>query len=400
MTSEERPAPLEGIRVLDAATILAGPLTAMLLGDFGAEVIKIEHPRGDSLRTHGYTKNGHGLWWKIVSRNKRTITLNFSHPEGQALLLKLVERADVFIENFRPGTLEKWNLGPDRLHAVNPRLVILRTTGFGQFGPYAQRPGFGTLAESMSGFAAITGDPNGPPTLPPFGLADGIAGIAGAYAVMLALYHRDARGGKGQVIDLAIIEPILTVLGPQPIVYDQLGIIQQRSGNRSVNNAPRNIYRTRDGKWVAISTSAQNVAERVMRLVGHPEVIDEPWFKSGTERAQHADLLDEYVGGWIAQHDLDEVLRKFEEAEAAVAPVYDIADIFRDPQYQALNSIITVPNEDLGPVKMQNVLFRLSETPGRIRWAGRRLGRDNAEVYGELGLTAEQLAELQAKGVV
>jgi crotonobetainyl-CoA:carnitine CoA-transferase CaiB-like acyl-CoA transferase len=400
MTSEERPAPLEGIRVLDAATILAGPLTAMLLGDFGAEVIKIEHPRGDSLRTHGYTKNGHGLWWKIVSRNKRTITLNFSHPEGQALLLKLVERADVFIENFRPGTLEKWNLGPDRLHAVNPRLVILRTTGFGQFGPYAQRPGFGTLAESMSGFAAITGDPNGPPTLPPFGLADGIAGIAGAYAVMLALYHRDARGGKGQVIDLAIIEPILTVLGPQPIVYDQLGIIQQRSGNRSVNNAPRNIYRTRDGKWVAISTSAQNVAERVMRLVGHPEVIDEPWFKSGTERAQHADLLDEYVGGWIAQHDLDEVLRKFEEAEAAVAPVYDIADIFRDPQYQALNSIITVPNEDLGPVKMQNVLFRLSETPGRIRWAGRRLGRDNAEVYGELGLTAEQLAELQAKGVI
>ncbi|GIW10705.1 MAG: CoA transferase [Dehalococcoidia bacterium] len=400
MTSEERPAPLEGIRVLDAATILAGPLTAMLLGDFGAEVIKIEHPRGDSLRTHGYTKNGHGLWWKVVSRNKRTITLNFSHPEGQALLLKLVERADVFIENFRPGTLEKWNLGPDRLHAVNPRLVILRTTGFGQFGPYAQRPGFGTLAESMSGFAAITGDPNGPPTLPPFGLADGIAGIAGAYAVMLALYHRDARGGTGQVIDLAIIEPILTVLGPQPIVYDQLGIIQQRSGNRSVNNAPRNIYRTRDGKWVAISTSAQNVAERVMRLVGHPEVIAEPWFKSGTERAQHADLLDEYVGGWIAQHDLDEVLRKFEEAEAAVAPVYDIADIFRDPQYQVLNSIITVPNEDLGPVKMQNVLFRLSETPGRIRWAGRRLGRDNAEVYGELGLTAEQLAELQAKGVI
>jgi formyl-CoA transferase len=400
MTTNGRPQPLAGIRVLDAATILAGPLMAMYLGDFGADVIKIEHPRGDSLRTHGYTKDGHGLWWKIVGRNKRAITLNFSHPEGQELLLKLIETADVFIENFRPGTLEKWNLGPDRLLEVNPRLVVMRTTGFGQFGPYAQRPGFGTLAESMSGFAAITGEPDGPPTLPPFGLADGIAGLAGANAILMALYYRDARGGKGQVIDLAIIEPIFGILGPQPIVYDQLGIIQQRSGNRSVNNAPRNTYRTRDGKWVAISTSAQNIAERVMRLVGHPEVIEEPWFKSGTERAKHADLLDEYVGGWIAQHDLKEVIEKFEAAEAAVAPIYDIADIFNDPQYQALNSIVTVPDEDLGPIKMQNVMFRMSETPGRIRWPGRRLGQDNEEVYGELGIGPDRLAELRAKGVI
>ena len=400
MSTNGRPQPLEGIRVLDAATILAGPLMAMYLGDFGADVIKIEHPRGDSLRTHGHTKDGHGLWWKIVARNKRAITLNFSHPEGQAILLKLIETADVFIENFRPGTLEKWNLGPDRLHAVNPRLVIMRTTGFGQFGPYAQRPGFGTLAESLSGFAAITGEPDGPPTLPPFGLADGIAGLAGANAILMALYYRDARGGKGQVIDLAIIEPIFGVLGPQPIVYDQLGIVQQRSGNRSVNNAPRNTYRTRDGKWVAISTSAQNIAERVMRLVGHPEVIDEPWFKSGAERAKHADLLDEYVGGWIGQHDLKDVIEKFEAAEAAVAPIYDIADIFNDPQFQALNSVVTVPDEDLGPVRMQNVMFRMSDTPGRVRWTGRRLGQDNAEVYAEIGISAEQLDELKAKGVV
>ncbi|MCS7003327.1 MAG: CoA transferase, partial [Dehalococcoidia bacterium] len=370
MTTPDRALPLTGRRVLDAATILAGPLMAQYLGDFGADVIKIEHPRGDSLRTHGHTKHGVGLWWKIVGRNKRAITLNFSHPDGQRLLLELVKTADVFIENFRPGTLEKWGLGPDRLHAVNPGLIIMRTTGFGQFGPYASRPGFGTIAESMSGFAHITGEPDGPPTLPPFGLADGIAGLAGAYAIMMALYHRDVNGGKGQVIDLAIIEPIFALLGPQATVYDQLGVIQQRSGNRSVNNAPRNTYKTRDGKWVAISTSAQSIAERVMRLVGHPEVIEEPWFKSGTERAKHADLLDSMVGGWIAQHDLPEVLDAFEKAEAAIAPIYDIADIMADPQYQALNTIITVDDPTLGPIKMPNVMFRMSATPGQIRWTG------------------------------
>ncbi len=393
-------APLEGIRVLDAATLFAGPMIAMILGDFGADVIKIEHPRGDPVRSHGHSKGGVPLWWKMIARNKRNITLNFSQPEGQELLLQLVQTTDVLIENFRPGTLEKWNLGPDRLLEVNPRLVLVRTTGFGQFGPYAHRPGFGTLAESMSGFAHVTGDPDGPPTLPPLALADGIAALAGANAVMFALYHRDARGGRGQVIDLAIVEPILTVVGPQPTWYDQLGIIQQRTGNRSANNAPRNTYKTRDGKWVAISTSAQSIAERVMRLVGHPEYIEEPWFKSGAERAKHADELDAAVGGWIGRHDLEEVMRRFEEAEAAIAPIYDVSDVMRDPQFQALQSIVSVPDEELGPVKMQNVLFRMSETPGRIRWAGRKLGRDNAEVYGELGLEPQRLEGLREKGVI
>ena len=212
--STNQAAPLEGIRVLDAAILFAGPLIATFLSDFGADVIKIEHPRGDPIRTHGNSKNGVPLWWKMVGRNKRTITLNFSNPDGQELLLELVRTADVLIESFRPGTLERWNVGPDRLFAVNPGLILVRTTGFGQFGPYAQRPGFGTLMESMSGFAHITGQPDGPPTLPPFGLADGIAGLAGTSAVMCGLYHRDARGGSGQVIDLAIIEPILTILGP------------------------------------------------------------------------------------------------------------------------------------------------------------------------------------------
>ncbi len=392
---------LHGVRVLDVSTLFAGPLAATILGDFGAEVIKIEHPRGDPVRDHGHSKNGIPLWWKMLSRNKKAITLNLSHPEGQALMVRLVESADVLIENFRPGTLERWDLDPDRLRQINPRLVIARVTGFGQFGPYAGRPGFGTLAESMSGFAHITGDPDGPPTLPPFGLADGIAAQATANAVLMALYHRDAHGASGQIIDLAIIEPILTILGSQPIVYDQLGIVQVRTGNRSVNNAPRNTYLTADGKWVAISTSAQSIAERAMRLVGHPEVIDEAWFASGAERAKHAEELDGYVGDWIARHDLSQVIEAFEEAEAAVAPVYDIEQIMEDPQYEALGSIATIDDADLGSVKMQNVMFRMSDTPGRIRWAGRGLGADNSAIYGdELGLTEDELAELIDKGVL
>jgi formyl-CoA transferase len=392
--------PLAGVRVVDAATLFAGPLIATFMGDFGADVIKVEHPKGDPIRTHGYSKNGVPLWWKMVGRNKRTITLNFAQPEGQELMIELVKTADVLIENFRPGTLERWNLGPERLLGINPRLVLVRTTAFGQFGPYASRPGFGTIAESMSGFATITGQADGPPTLPPFGLADGIAGLAGTIATMFALYNRDARQGCGQVVDLAIIEPILTILGPQPTVYDQLGIIQPRTGNRSVNNAPRNTYRTRDGAWVAISTSAQSIAERVLRLVGHPEVIDEPWFGSGAERARHADELDAMVSAWIADRDKAEVIRAFEEAEAAVAELYTVADIIEDPQYQALQSVITVPDEELGPLKMQNVLFRMLGTPGKVRWSGRKLGQNNAEVYGELGVSRERLSELKSRGIV
>ncbi|TAK29553.1 MAG: CoA transferase [Chloroflexota bacterium] len=392
--------PLTGVKVVDAATLFAGPLAATILGDFGADVIKIEHPKGDPVRWHGHSKDGVPLWWKVISRNKRAITLNFSRPEGQELLLDLIADADVLIENFRPGTLERWNLGWGRLHAHNPKLVLLRMTGFGQFGPYAHRPGFGTLAESMSGFAHITGQPDSTPTLPPFGLADGIAGLAGAIATMMCLYNRNFGGGQGQVVDLAIIEPILSILGPQPTVFDQLGIIQTRTGNRSGNNAPRNTYRTGDGRWVAISTSAQSIAERVMRLVGHSEVIEEPWFKSGAERAKHADTLDAMVGGWIAEHSLEDVVKAFEEAEAAVAPIYDVSDIMRDPQYQALQSIVTIPDDELGPIKMQNVLFRLSQTPGRIRWAGRRLGQDNEEVYGALGFGPERLAQLREQGVI
>ncbi|GHF42042.1 formyl-CoA transferase [Amycolatopsis bartoniae] len=396
----QKPAPaLAGLRVLDVATLFAGPLAATLLGDFGAEVIKVEHPRGDPARTHGASKDGVGLWWKMLARNKKAVTLYLGSPRGQEIFRAMVADADVVIENFRPGTLERWGLGYDELSAINPGLVLARVTGFGQFGPYAKRPGFGTLAEAMSGFAAVTGEPDGPPTLPPFGLADGVSALTTAFGIMTALRAREATG-RGQVLDLAIIEPMLTLLGPQLTMYDQLGTLQPRTGNRSTNNAPRNTYRCADGSWVAVSTSAQSIAERVMDLVGRPDLARQPWFASGATRAEHADELDEAVGGWIAERSRADVLSEFEKAQAAVAPIYTAADILADPQFTALGSVVELPDEELGSVKIQNVPFRLSETPGHIARTGPKLGQHTAEVLARYGVGKSELDSLRAEGVL
>jgi len=393
--------PLAGLRVLDLATIYAGPLAAQLLGDFGAEVIKVEHPaRTDGLRGHGRQKDGIGLWWKILARNKRTLGLYLGDPDGAEILLRLVETADVVIESFRPGTLERWGLGYDTMALRNPGVVLVRVSGFGQTGPYADRPGFGTLIEAMSGFAAMTGEPDGPPVLPPFGLADGVAGIAGALAAMLALYHRDARGGPGQVIDLSVFEPLVTVLGPQPSVYDQLGEVPARTGNRSGNNSPRNTYLTADGRWVAVSSSATSIAERIMRLVGRADLIEQPWFATGLGRAGHADLLDGVVGGWIARHTRAEVLAAFEQADAAAAPVYDVADLVADPHVREREILTRVPDPDFGAILMQNLIARLSVSPGLIRFTGRPPGADTDQILtGELGLDESEIADLRARGI-
>ncbi|WP_234027945.1 CaiB/BaiF CoA transferase family protein [Pseudonocardia dioxanivorans] len=398
--------PLAGIRVIDASTILAGPLCCQILGDYGADVVKIEHPvAGDSMRGHGRSKDGVPLWWKEISRNKRTIGLSLSDPAGAAVFKELAATADVVVENFRPGTFERWGLGPDVLHELNPGLILVRVTGFGQTGPYAARAGFGTLAEAMSGFAHLTGQPDGPPTLPAFGLADSIAGIAASSAVAMALFARDnAPGderGRGQVIDMSLLEPILAAVGPGPTVFDQLGEIGTRNGNRSSNNAPRNTYRTKDDRWVAVSTSAQRVAERVMELVGHPEVIAEPWFATGAQRAEHADLLDRYVGDWIAARTRDEVAEAFAAAGAAVAPIYDASDIVSDPHVRATEMITKVEDPDLGPMAMHNVMWRMSRTPGSIRFTGRPPGADTDELLvGELGMDPDAVAELRERGVV
>jgi crotonobetainyl-CoA:carnitine CoA-transferase CaiB-like acyl-CoA transferase len=395
--------PLTGIKVLDISTVYAAPITAMLLGDFGADVVKIEHPTGDPARSHGANKNGHGLWWKVISRNKRCITLNLSTAEGQQILRDLVADADVLVENFRPGVLEKWGLGPDRLMGINPGLIMLRVTGFGQTGPYATRRAFGTLAEAMSGFAHQTGEETGPPTLPAFGLADGVAGITGAFAVVSALYHRasPAGNGRGEVIDLSLLEPLVGILGPGPSAFDQLGTVAGRHGNRSPNNAPRNTYLTKDGCWVAISASATSVAERVMRLVGRPDLVEAPWFKSAGERARNGDLLDDAVAKWIAERPLSEVSSEFQRVGAALAPIYDVEQLMNDPQVLARDTITTVDDEDLGPLKMQNLMFHMQTSPGSIRYAGRRLGQDNETFYSqELGLSPQRIAELNDKGVL
>jgi crotonobetainyl-CoA:carnitine CoA-transferase CaiB-like acyl-CoA transferase len=392
--------PLNGLRVVDASTLFAGPMAAMHLGDMGADVVKVEHPhRPDPARGHGPSKDGQNLWWKTLGRNKRTVAIDLHTAGGRDAFIRLARSADVVIENFRPGTLERWGLDYNALSAKNPGLVLARVTGFGQIGPYKNRPGFGTLAEAMSGFASSTGEPDGPPTLPPFGLADGVASLATAYAIMVALHARD-KDGKGQEVDVAIIEPILAMLGPQITRWDQLGTVQPRTGNRSVNNAPRNAYRTADGSWVAVSTSAQSIAERVVALVGRPELAEEEWFASGAARAEHADLLDDAVGTWIARHSREEVVAAFEAAEAAVAPIYDPSDIVADPQFNALGTIHRIKDADLGDMAMQGPLFRMSRDEATIAFTGRAHGADTDAVLTELGYSPDDLAALHDDGSI
>ena len=399
---EQTPLPLEGLRVIDSATLFAGPVIASIMGDYGADVIKVEHPAGDSLRTLGWSKDGVSLWWAHVGRNKRCVTLKLSDPRGEELMKELIASADVYVENFRPGTLERWNLGPEQLHEINPGLVLVRTTGFGQTGPYSQRPGFGTLAESISGFAYINGWPDKPPALPPFALGDGIAALTGTFAIMFALWWRENGGnGQGQVIDLSIYEPLFWLLGPQSLLYDQLGMVQERTGNAAPFTAPRNAYQSKDGTWLGLSASAQSIAERVMGIVGRPELVDEPWFANHAGRVEHADELDEIIQSWIGERTADEVLDAFAEAEGAIAPVYSIADIFKDPHYAARETITTVEHPKLGPLKMPNVIPKMGATPGRIKHPGAELGEHNNEIFcDELGVPKTELAELQERGVL
>jgi crotonobetainyl-CoA:carnitine CoA-transferase CaiB-like acyl-CoA transferase len=384
--------------VVEAATLFAAPLAGMFLGDFGADVVKIEHPsRPDPARGHGPAKEGEGLWFKTLARNKRLVTLDLSHPDGRDVFIRLAEGADVVLENFRPGTLERWGAGPQQLWAVNPRLVIARVTGFGQTGPYASRPGFGTIAEAISGFAALNGEPEGPPLLPPFALADGVAALATAFSIMVALHARE-QTGRGQVVDTSLIEPLMTLLGPQTAAWDLLGLLQPRTGNRSSHNAPRNVYRTADGGWVAVSASATSVAERVLRLVDRVDLAEQPWFATGVGRVAHGDEIDRAVADWIGTRTRAEVLATFEAADAAIAPIYDARDILADPHFRAVGTIATVEDERLGTVRMTNVVSRLSDTPGEIRSTGGPHGAHTVEVLSELGLSPSEIEDLRTQG--
>ncbi|MDP2703418.1 MAG: CoA transferase [Candidatus Rokubacteria bacterium] len=390
------PMALSGIRVADISNFLAAPMASMYLGDYGAEVVKVEHPsRGDEMRFWGENKKGVGLYYKVINRNKKSVTADLRTPIGVEIVKRLVRTADVVIENYRPGTLEKWGLGYDVLSEINSRLVMLRITGFGQTGPYSHKPGFGTLAEAFAGAAHITGFPDRPPLLPAFGLGDSTAGLAGAFLTMVALFERERHGGRGQVVEFAIYEPLLTLLGPQVVNYDQLGLVQERSGSRLPFTAPRNTYRTRDGKWVAIAGSAQSIFERICRALERPELIADPRFRDNRIRMENAAELDAELQSAIERFDLDALIRRFEQHEAAVAPVNNVAQIFADPHYAARQNITAVPDEELGgPLRMQNVVGNFSRTPGAIRRAGPRLGEHNREVLvEELGFSEAELKD-------
>ncbi len=370
------------------------------MADFGAEVIKVEHPRGDSLRGFAPKKDGVSLWWKLTGRNKKSITCDLSKPEGQEILKKLVEGADVLVENFRPGTLERWNLSWETLHALNPKLILARTSGFGQEGPYAKRPGFGTLAEAMSGFAHITGSPDGPPTLPAFALADGVSAMCGTYAVMMALYHRDVHGAPGQEIDIAIYEPLTTILGPQSLMYDQLGTIQMRTGNAIPFVAPRNSYRCKDGRYVVLSASAESIFRRIMQAIGRAELAEDPRMQTQEGRVAHMAELDEAIQEWIGAHTLEETVRHFQDFEGALGPIYDIEQLLSDPHVMHRGTFTEVEDEELGTLRLQEAIPRMKDTPGSVRWGGPPLGKHTGEVLRGLGYSEEDLARFREDGII
>jgi crotonobetainyl-CoA:carnitine CoA-transferase CaiB-like acyl-CoA transferase len=366
---------LDDLRVLDIATVFAGPGAARHLGDFGADVIKVEAPAGDGVRRMGWfpPTGGDSYTWKLLGRNKRAVVLDLKTDFGRDALLSLVDDADVLIENFRPGTLERLGIGPDVLLSRNPRIVVLRVTGFGQDGPYASRPGFATMAEAMSGFAAINGEPDGGPLLPPIALTDEVTAVAGAFAVMVALHERD-RSGLGQVIDANLLESMLQMMSALPSAAAHLGYEQPRLGSGIPYSVPRGTYQCADGRWVAISTSAESVAHRVLTLLG---VEADARFATFESRAAHREELDEIVRAWVAARSSAAVMEAFERAEAAIAPVYTMAEVLADPHVQTRRVFVEVDG-----VVMQGPIARLSRTPGEVRWAGRPLGADTDAVIG------------------
>ena len=404
MTEDKESAagPLAGLRIVDISTVVAGPFAAGLLGDYGARVVKVEMPgSGDSLRALAPHKNGVPLWWKVTNRNKKGITLDLRRPEGRDLFAKLVADADVLVENFRPGTLDGWGLTRDWLQAINPRLTILRVTGFGQDGPYANRPGFARIFEAMSGFTQICGEEDGRPLHLGYPISDAVAGLFGALGILAALHdlarHPDRRG---QEIDCSATEAMLRTLEFLAIEHDQLGAVRTRSGNRSQYAAPGNVYRTADDKWASIAASTQSIFDRLCSALGLRPLLDDPRFATNPARVQNYRLLDEVVGAAIGRLTLAELAQTLAHHEVGFSPIYDIADVFADPQIAARQAIVSVPDDELGSVRMQGVVPRFSETPAQVRQAGPAIGQHNDEVYGGLGLSAAEIAALRDRKVI
>ena len=403
MTTRPAAGPLAGLRVIDAGTMIAGPLSTTLLGDLGADVIKLEQPGlGDPMRHWTPVKREQSLWWKVIGRNKRLITLSLSTPGGQDLLRRLVPTVDVVVENFRPGTFERWGLGYDVLSALNPGLILVRVSGFGQTGPYRHRGGYGTIAEAFSGVPSFTGFPDRPPTLPGFPMADSVAATFAAMATMCAVYERDHHEPRrGQQIDVSLYEPLFRLVEAQVIGFDQLGLVKQRRGNRMEEDSPRNTYQTRDGRWVAISASSQKTFERLVHAMGRDDLAVDPRFTDNVRRVEHADVLDRMIADWFATQNADAVLSLFDRENVVAGLVYDVRDVFQDPHYAARENIVTVEDDDFGHVRMQGVVPHFARTPGRVRRSGGRLGQDNDAVYKkELGLSDADLERLRAERAI
>lgn len=393
--------PLEGVKVLDLSNLLAGPMLTMYLADFGADVVKVEHPRGDEMRRWGHSNRDIGLFFKVVNRNKRGVTLDLGQEAGRKVARRLAEEVDVVVESFRPGTLERWGLGYGDLEPSNPQLIMARVSGYGQKGPYSNLPGFGTVAEAFSGYAAISGYEDGPPMLPAFGLGDASTAIHGAYGVMLALYERQLHSGRGQCLDLALYEGLLTMLGSHVVDYDQLGLVQPRLGGRLAFAAPRNTFPTADGGYVALAGSTQATFERTVRALGIEHLIDDPRFADNRERIAHAAELDEELGSAIGQLSMADALERLSSAGAVAGPVNDAAAIFADPHVAARGNIVEVDDSELGPMRMQDAVPRLDRTPGSVRSTGMALGRHNKEIYTSWGaLSSQEITELASSGVI
>ena len=390
---------LNGMRVLDLSRLVSGNIVTHLLADHGAEVIKVERPGvGDDLRN--WKTKGHSVHWKVYCRNKKSITLDLRQDEGKAILLSLIERMNVLVENFKPGTLEKWGIGPDVLLERNPKLIIVRVSGWGQSGLYAHKPGFGSLVEAMSGFAAMNGFGDRPPVLPPLALADMIAGLYGSFAVLAAMRSVELGDGKGQVIDLPLFDPIYSILGPIAAQYRLTGQVPERTGSRSNQTAPRNAYRTRDGKYVALSASMQAMAERLFQTIGMPELIDNPKYATNSDRVANNDELDPIVADFMASRTQAELLELFEKADVTVGPVADIAQLMDHPYINDRAIIVDVPDDDMGRVPMHNVIPRLSGTPAALRSPAPELGQHNQEIFAEIGLEQDDLDRLGDEGIL
>jgi len=391
--------PLAGLRILDLSRLVAGNALTHFLADYGAEVIKVERPGyGDDLRN--WRVEGISLYWKIYARNKKSLSLNFTTLRGKQLLLQLVESSQILIENFIPGTLEKWGLGPEVLHKINPNLIVVRISGWGQHGPDRQFPGFGSLVEARSGFAEMNGMPDSAPILPPLALADMIAGLYGGIATLVALRHTEVSGGSGQVIDLPLFDPLLAILGPQAAEYELTGSMPKRIGSRIQTTAPRNVYRCKDGRYVALSASMQSMFIRLMKTIGYPNAAEDPRFSSNADRVKHCDELDLIIGEFMASRDQRENLAIFREAGVTVGPVQNVADIIDDPMVKARKILIRMPDDELETLITHNIPATLSQTPGLIRDPAPKLGEHNSEILVGLGYTQDEIESYSKDGVI